>query len=334
MADTGVGEDIEQNAQSRRFRTVINLLTGQKSSLERLRAEIGAVRTDIDIRKESETDSPWLRGAEQQITTAEAAAKAGDAEIGWRSLLQARRLIVYSYDPTAEEGKNELTARAAAIRAEAEEKLDGWRLDAVRELLPSPSGLDGDTAGPPTPETIYAATEILDARHGNVHRRVALVRSQVLVLALVEFVGVFGILAVTTYWESPFMAAPGSAPLLVAVALFGLMGASAGRLISLISVSHPEKIPVLAINWWMTLGRTLMGAAAALAIYAFLHSGLVAVGGVDVASQAFQALVLAVAFAAGFSERLLERAVASISGSEDSQPPPKESREDATATDK
>lgn len=333
MTDTESKEDIEQIARPEGFRAVINLLTGRQSSLERLRAELGAVRTDVKVRKDNETESPWLRGAEQQIAAAEIAAKAGDPEVGWRSLLQARRLILYSYDASTEEGKNELTARAAAIRAEAEEKLDGWRREAVRELLPPPSEIDAGTTETPRPETIYAAAEILDARHGNVHRRVAHVRSQVLALALVELVGVFGILAVTTYWESPFTAAPGTAPLLVAVALFGLMGASAGRLIALVSDSHPEKIPVLAMNWWTTLGRTLMGAAAALAIYAFLHSGLVAVGGVDAASQTFQALVLAVAFAAGFSERLLERAVAAVGGTEDSQPPPGKSGEDVPSTD-
>jgi len=46
----------------------------------------------------------------------------------------------------------------------------------------------------------------------------------------------------------------------------------------------------------MTVGRTLVGAAAALALYAFFHSGLLAVG---------------------FSERLLERAVAGVGGADE-----------------
>ena len=335
MSDEEAGEEGRRDsARSGLLRSLLNRLTGKESSLARLRAEIEPLRTDIEIRKGSgDGTSPWIGGAERQIAVAERAAAAGDAEVGWRSLLQARRLLVHSFDGETEEGREELLARATAVRTEAEEKLDGWRLDAVRELLPERRETGTETAVP-TPGAIYSAAEILDARHGNVHRRVALVRKQVLVLALVEFVGVFGLLAVATYWQSPFEAAAGSPTLLVAVALFGLMGASAGRLVALAGASRPETLPVLAINWWMTLGRTLMGAAAALALYAFLHSGLVAVGGVDVASRAFQALVLAVAFAAGFSERLLERAVAAVGGTEGSEPTGNGPRETGSATDR
>lgn len=132
-----------------------------------------------------------------------------------------------------------------------------------------------------------------------------------------------------TFWESPFAATPGSATLLVAVGLFGLMGASVGRLVALVGAASPEKLPTVAINWWTTIGRTLMGAAAALALYAFLHSGVVAIGGIDATSTDFQALVLAVSFAAGFSERLLERAIDAVGGAErpDSNPPDRRSDE-------
>lgn len=354
------------------FRTVVDLLTGQQSSLERLRAEIEPVHTEIEVRRRQEEArkderetarggrdrSHWLDGAHEQVHYARLAAEDGRAEVGWRSLLQARRLLVHSYDASTAEGRHELRSRGAAVRTEAEEKLDGWRLDVVRELLTPPKGTGddqpdgpvtdrssgsgsdppesrgsgrtgsdrsdgsgmegpsgyGDEAWTPSPEAIYAAAEVLDARHGNVHRRVAHVRKQVLALVLVEFVGVLGVLAVATLWQSPFVAAAGSAALLVSVALFGLMGASAGRLVSLVTAGSAEKIPTLAINWWMTVGRTLMGAAAALALYAFVHSGVVAVGGVDIDNPAFQALVLAVAFAAGFSERLLESAVDVLGG--------------------
>jgi hypothetical protein len=89
-------------------------------------------------------------------------------------------------------------------------------------------------------------------------------------------------------------------------------------------------MPVLAINWWTTVGRTLAGAAAALALYAFFHSGVLAVGGVDVDNPAFQALVLAVAFAAGFSERLLERAVDLLGGANERPGPAGEEPRETT----
>lgn len=358
------------------LRQLWNLLRGRQASLGRLAAEIEVVATELTVRGggggEDDDEAPWSTGASGQLAAARTAVAAGNPEVGWSNLLQARRLLLHGTDQTSPEGRIELRARATAIRAEAEEKLDGWRLEAVRELLPRPAGdadpgeaeagsasapgdhddavggntandwdgggvpnageevegdddVDGGTvdvaAGEkgepvPSPSALYAAAEILDGRHGNVHRRVALVRKQVLALGLVEIVGVVGFLAVATFWESPFAAEPGSASLLVAVGLFGLMGASVGRLVALVGASRPEKLPALAINWWTTLGRTLMGAAAALALYAFLHSGLVAIGGVDVASPTFGALVLAVSFAAGFSERLLQRAIEAVGGTD------------------
>lgn len=317
---------------------ILRHVTGRQPSLERLRAAIEPVGTEVEVRRrglertggEREV-THWLDGAERQLRDARRAVEDGDPEVGWQNLLQARRLLVHSYDTTREEGQRELRARAAAVSAEAEEKLDGWRRDAVEELLAPPAGAHEPWT--PTPEAVYSATEILDAHHGNVHRRVALVRRQVLALVLVEFVGVLGVLAVATRWRSPFLADAGSPALLVSVALFGLMGASAGRLVSLVGTSSPGKLPALAIDWWATVGRTLAGAAAALALYAFVHSGVVAVGGVGVDDRAFQALVLAVAFAAGFSERLLERAVDALGGAGDRRPPSREPTETAADRD-
>lgn len=341
------------------FRVVGNVLRGRQASLRRLAADIELVRTELAVREPTD-ETPWFAGASAQLVAAEAALARGSPEVGWSNLLQARRLLLHGSDETSPEGRIELRSRATAIRAEAEEKLDGWRLEAVRDLLPRSVEIaksdgesttelagkpaaestteptaesvantaDGDESVPPA-AAIYAAAEILDGRHGNVHRRVALVRKQVLALGLIEIVGVLGFLAVATFWESPFAATPGSAPLLVAVGLFGLMGASVGRLVALVGAASPEKLPTVAINWWTTIGRTLMGAAAALALYAFLHSGVVAIGGIDATSTDFQALVLAVSFAAGFSERLLERAIDAVGGAErpDSNPPDRRSDE-------
>ncbi|MEF8863372.1 MAG: hypothetical protein V5A29_18540 [Haloarculaceae archaeon] len=160
MASTEPGEREWRTERGRvgPLRTVLDLLTGQQSSLERLRAEIEPIHTEIEIRRrqgkaredERETDrrgrdvSHWLDGAHEQVHYARLAAESGRTEVGWRSLLQARRLLVHSYDASTPEGRHELRSRAAAVGTEAEEKLDGWRRDAVRELLTPTKGTGDD----------------------------------------------------------------------------------------------------------------------------------------------------------------------------------------------
>lgn len=87
------------------------------------------------------------------------------------------------------------------------------------------------------------------------------------------------------------------------VALFGVLGAA-------VSGTRPSadretaRLPALIAAWQMVAVRPLIGAAAALAAYAFLASGSVESGSAG--------LVLGAAFAAGVSERLVLRGVESL----------------------
>jgi len=90
--------------------------------------------------------------------------------------------------------------------------------------------------------------------------------------------------------------------LLLLIIFFALTGARFSAFRSLTAAAEAA-IPDLALNSWMTLGRTGLSACLGVAVYALLRSGILNIEIKDPAT------VLALAFAAGFSERLVVRAV-------------------------
>lgn len=102
--------------------------------------------------------------------------------------------------------------------------------------------------------------------------------------------------------------------ILVYVPLFGLLGACLSATLSLIRTSRRRGIPEIAAHGVTTVVRPLFGAGASLVAFVLVVSGL----------QEFvstsNAAVLFVAFAAGFSERLIVRAVAAVGGEQEPTP--------------
>jgi cytochrome b561 len=94
------------------------------------------------------------------------------------------------------------------------------------------------------------------------------------------------------------------------VALFGLFGATTSTILSLRAVSTridtDPSLPDPSIDLEMTIARLLFGVIAAIALYVMLVGGVL--NPALVTGSGGGGLVLAVAFAAGFSERLLVNA--------------------------
>jgi len=102
--------------------------------------------------------------------------------------------------------------------------------------------------------------------------------------------------------------------LLLAVALAGIIGASAASMITTVFSASSSKIPEQAASMTTTFARVGVGAPFALASYFLLKSQIVKLGNLE-PSDTF--LVLAVAFAAGVSERFVLKALNSIVSSSD-----------------
>lgn len=91
------------------------------------------------------------------------------------------------------------------------------------------------------------------------------------------------------------------------VILFGVLGAAFSGVLSLANASE-ERIPQLLLHFSAAMSRVSLGAVAAYVVFTFLD------GGVLPFEPQNQNAILALAFAAGFSERLLVRAVKAASG--------------------
>ncbi len=239
----------------------------------------------------------------------------GDLNGGWQAFYGAR------YHESFALSEAELTLRARALAREADRKLkDSWRGAAVRDLLAGvPGTAESSEPGPPRsgspldpsdlPEAqrrVAEAQRLVDDHAGNVYRRLDHTRNQLVVIGLVAlpaFVALIALLATGTV--SITNPGPDAAGVIYGVVLFGILGGCLSSALSLLKAPADRAIPEVLSYGLTTVFRPMSGAIAALAAYAFLQAGAI---GTESPSAAY-----AVAFAAGFSERIVARAAESIS---------------------
>jgi 8-oxo-dGTP diphosphatase len=246
---------------------------------------------------------PWAEAACSLLDDARLALDENDADRAWRCFLAATRLELFGLE---ELGRDALHARARSIAHEAEDKLDSWRAAAVADHLgPADEPKDDVTA-----DAVYEAALVLHAHFNNQYYKLGVLKRQSSILALVAFLTTL-LFLVLYGLAGPFFGpdvAMTGGPFVLAVALFGVVGASVSGFLALARAGTRERIPTQIASSWMALARPTIGAAAALVLFAFLQSGLLQVG------EPTPGLALVVAFAAGSSERLLDRAVRSVEG--------------------
>jgi len=102
---------------------------------------------------------------------------------------------------------------------------------------------------------------------------------------------------------------------LLAVLLFGVLGASFSATRKVSGESALSKVPEMWAARSTTVARTILGALPALALCAMLRSGLVQI------TQPDTAKLLAFAFGAGFSERFVLKVLGSFDSGAEAKPP-------------
>jgi hypothetical protein len=105
---------------------------------------------------------------------------------------------------------------------------------------------------------------------------------------------------------------------LLAVAVVGLLGATFSAIISATKPSGPVRVPELVSSLRVTLLRLLIGPASAIVIYFVTRSTLYSF--VFTFARPEDYALLTIAFVAGFSERLVLRAVETIAGKDTNSP--------------
>lgn len=283
-------------------------------SARRLRAELEFNRIELEhligttLQGSKAAPPPWAVAARTLYEAARADLEEGRVDDGWRAFHAAQRM---GFEGLAKLDDAEgLRACARAVLNEAAKKLTGWRKATIEELIGKPEKL---STSPADVFKVSLSAKVLHEHFSNLYLQVEGLRRQIAWLVGAGLAAVFlwlkfgleSIEGVTSSAEASVGIQPDLVP---SVMLFGAMGGAVSGILSLAKKSRREKIPEQLVSAWFTLSRPLVGAVTAVVVYIALMSGLL---GLD---QASTEVTLLSAFAAGFSERLLERAVGAASG--------------------
>ncbi len=227
---------------------------------------------------------------------------AGKIDLGWSLLNAAKRIELPGLFGLDQEA---FRARARVILREGSGKLGSWRKAVVEELLLEDCKLKPKVG---LAEVTYASFILHEHFDNDYHKR-RMARRQLIVFASVL---VATLLAYLIYlqWYAPmhgFVLMMEDPRFIIAVALFGVMGAAFSGFSSIAREAVAARIPEQLVESWVSLARVAVGGVAALVIYHFLLSGIL-----QIAENLTAGLVLAASFAAGFSERLVLRAVEAV----------------------
>jgi hypothetical protein len=278
--------------------------------VERSRLQADMAVLELDLRRRvknwgrcSELEEPWAREACGLLTLAREASDRFDTEGAWARLDAARRAAVDGLESV------ELRNLARSLREEAAGKKSlrgSWRVKAIQNVL---AGFD-DSKEPGASDrvTLRCALFIRDEGLRNQYRKVVLLRRQLAVLLVFLVVAVGVLLGLQRWWpiDVSVDANPGDERIWAHVAAWGILGGSVAAVVSVIRNSLQAQVPEQIRAGVITSIRPLLGAAAALASYVLVRAEAF---GIAVTANAG---VFAVAFAAGFSESLIVRAVGAV----------------------
>lgn len=274
----------------------------------RLAGSLSAYRTELEHRicltgKNKEADRCWIGAARNLLAQAELALFENNIDEGWKCFHTATRMEILGYND------NELKNAAATLRHEADKKLNKWRQKATFEIIGHPDFASNSQTAVPNKENVFLATFLRDEHFNNTYHKISLRRANLFKLF---FVLIFGVIALPILTKYSFLSDKiGDWKTVVAIELFGILGASLSVALTLTRRSIDSKIPDQVIGSFVTWMRPAIGAIAAVAAYIFLQTGIVdnIVGPVLKGSNEG---MLAVAFVAGFSERIIMRMVESV----------------------
>lgn len=290
-------------------------------ALERLEGDLRAHSAVLEyrIRENSFEDGSipaWGEQAGALVTMAYEQMKRGKIDPAWKSLHASVRLSIFGMD------QNQLNDLGKRIRQEAS-NLNEWREKAVYRLLGEFEQPDQNLSA----SALYLAAEIRDEHFSNNYYKNRLTKSVIntlLVLLTATVVFIFAYIAYITYgFPVPLITFPGgdrlvqTLPTLTGVMLFGLFGGAISSLLRAKKTSDTLKNPELISSLFFTTIRVFTGGAAAIAFFFFLESEFFElVLPTLTVKPSSGTTYFVISFLCGFSERLLMRAISSISDRE------------------
>jgi hypothetical protein len=285
-------------------------------SLERLGHSIKTFEPELEFliqQQHNKQDTMWANHSRDLLKTAKAALADRNPELGWRCLKAAERFSFYGMEA------DELEIAARLIQAEATDDEKGvlkWRRKAFEDLLVEKGS---GNLKKPVKVTVVRAKRILDDHQDNVYHKLAILRSRLRPLSFISGVtlAVWLILVpLSPCVTSVFTAAGPDATCLpprqlwFAIMLAGVLGAIVSGFSSSIGRDQKKsRIPEEVSASMITFARFSLAMVSAVAVSIFLLSGIL---NLSKPPPSFE-LLLAAGFVSGFSERLLMRAIATLS---------------------
>jgi hypothetical protein len=213
--------------------------------------------------------------------------------------LAMRNLLRWTSNANQSANPNYLKELAAATLVECREKLERWKVDKVEKRLMENGQIKADISL----EDIIEAKIMIDDHDECVTFWSDSIQWQIFILGSVAFISTLLILIFLGFFSINLSF--NNIAFVSSICLFGALGGCVSSIFSFskISIKIGEELPVLVLNAWLTMARPLVGAVSALVLSTFIISGLVDLGTVS------PYMLLAVSFAAGFSERLIVGAV-------------------------
>jgi hypothetical protein len=273
--------------------------------LDRLRSSINETWIDFDARiaraGANALTEAWARAACRLLLSAEGCLAARKAEPGWAALSAAQREILS--DPN---DIDRLLYAAIVLRQELD-KVGGWRAKAIADLVCDDKG-HLQSSLKQEPRRVIEAIALRDDSFNTTYFKILLRRRSLTQLFLLLLVVITVTIVLSASGALPEPLADTS--MLIAVVLFGALGASVSVAQGLLTLDLSSKIPAQQLGSFVVWMRPTIGAAAALLAFVLLHANTTLK--IFVWDTTNTVLILVLAFVAGFSERFIVGAIEKI----------------------
>lgn len=272
----------------------------------RLLREFEVFRVELAFlqQRTQENHSDWIPATQDQLRKVEHYLKQKDGiEGGWLCLSAARRYMLFGLS------RIELSMQAAILREETQ-KVSSWRGKVMKNVLAVPD--DQLTA-----DRVREAMALRDEYAANQYHKVWLTGDQLAVLLKLCGITIPLLLPLIIFFSRhpQDVLPPWGFQMVAAVLYFGLLGAAFSVAQSLIKDTNQSRILERVANHFVTITRTLFGAVAGLAGYAFLQSKVL---NITIGTENSTGGALAIAFLFGYAG---ERLIASVAGTLSSNKP-------------
>jgi len=264
--------------------------------------EIFRVKLDTTIKGKHAEDADWAVGVKQLLEDVSVFLEHDDIVAAWRCLDAAKQAMIFAYD------QNQLDAEASVLRREVEKYRSPVK-DAVFDLIGKPEKPKERGTAPVDVHRLDRALRLKNGCKASYFNSIALRRRnlEIMIWILIPAILIIPLLSGLGLLPSPLT----DWRQLLAVEIFGVLGAAFTTALTLTKSSLGERIPDRVIGTSVTGLRALIGAAAALAAYAFLEADIFQ-NVISPSVTESSAGIMAIAFIAGFSERFVIKAISNL----------------------